>query len=523
MFGAVWFAMACLGAIVALRGQRSRQHREFFYFTVAILVWMASNFFENDPSLDEPLRAFLLQLDFATALISGYWFFAFSLDFPRERVTNRWDLVWTPPLFWGVGASFSTLVAQDVSVRGGALNFEPGIAFPFYGLLLAGYYALGLVILARKLRASKGVERRQILFVLAGFAITVTIALVVNLLLQNIVSVEVFRIGVYSLVFIVFGMGYAIIKHRLFEVKILAAEAAAFLLSAVLLAQVFTAPTVADFVSRAALFLVVFILSAVFVRSVILEVRRREEIQRFTEQLEAANMKLEELSEMKSNFVSIASHQLRAPIGGVRGYLSMLREGDFGKLPRKVDDLLDLNLDSLNHTLHVIETFLNVTRLEAGKIDLQKEPVDICAMVRSIYKELKLTADRKRIRLLVSCPVKRVPLKADKEKLRNVLFNLVENALKYTERGTIRTTVVPGKTVEVRVTDTGIGIEKDEVPKLFAKFVRAGGGLRISHGSGLGLYIAKTLIEAHGGNVFVESPGPGKGSTFGFRIPAGRV
>ncbi len=165
-----------------------------------------------------------------------------------------------------------------------------------------------------------------------------------------------------------------------------------------------------------------------------------------------------------------------------------------------------------------------MTRIEAGKMDLNKEPVDLCPMTRDIYKELALTASRKKIRLVLSCPQKIAMVRADKEKLRNVIFNLIENALKYTERGVIKTTITGDpKHVVMRVTDTGIGIAPEEVPQLFAKFVRAGGGLKISHGSGLGLYIVKTLIEAHGGTAFVESPGTGKGSTFGFRMPVGKV
>lgn len=131
-----------------------------------------------------------------------------------------------------------------------------------------------------------------------------------------------------------------------------------------------------------------------------------------------------------------------------------------------------------------------------------------------------MVAERKHIRLNRLCPKTPVTVSGDREKLRNVIFNYVENALKYTEQGSISTAVAVVKgMVEVRVTDTGIGIDPAEVGSLFAKFVRAGGGFKIAHGSGLGLYVAKTLVEAHGGEVFVESAGVGKGSTFGFRMP----
>lgn len=246
----------------------------------------------------------------------------------------------------------------------------------------------------------------------------------------------------------------------------------------------------------------------------------KKEVARATMDLRSANAKLEELNEMKSNFVSIASHQLRAPIGGVRGYLSMLRDGDYGRLPHKPQGIIEQSMTALDHTLRVIEMFLDVTKMESGKIEIARKPTNLLEVVHDVERELADSAERKGLRLTTKLPATLPTLSFDTEKIRNVIFNLVENSIKYTEEGSV--TIVVRKTkdaVECSVTDTGIGIAPEEVPKLFAKFVRAGGGFKVSHGSGLGLYIIKTLIEAHGGTVFVSSPGEGKGSTFGFRLP----
>lgn len=246
----------------------------------------------------------------------------------------------------------------------------------------------------------------------------------------------------------------------------------------------------------------------------------KREVARATGDLRAANAQLEELNDMKSNFVSIASHQLRAPIGGVRGYLSMLQDGDYGRLAPKQRDLIARNMTALDHTLRVIEMFLDVTKMEAGKIELVRKPTNLIEVVRDVARELAESAERKGLRLATILPKTPPTFSLDTEKIRNVVFNLVENAIKYTEDGTVTVAIRRNKgAIECSVTDTGIGIAPDEVPKLFAKFVRVGGGFKVSHGSGLGLYIIKTLIEAHGGTVFVHSPGEGKGSTFGFHLP----
>lgn len=250
----------------------------------------------------------------------------------------------------------------------------------------------------------------------------------------------------------------------------------------------------------------------------------RAVIKKLLEDLRAANTKLVEANDNKSNFLSIASHQLRAPIGGVRSYLTMMCDGDFGRLSPKQKQILELNIDVLDHTLHIIGMFLDINRMESGKIELSRKPVDLGKLAEGVKKELALAAARQGISLRLKTAAGLPRVSADEEKIRNVIFNLVENAIKYTKSGTVDIVLRKMKnSVECRVTDSGIGISKKEISRLFTKFVRAGGGFKVSHGSGLGLYIIKTLVDIHGGKVFVESPGPGKGSSFGFRLPVRRI
>lgn len=245
----------------------------------------------------------------------------------------------------------------------------------------------------------------------------------------------------------------------------------------------------------------------------------KKKVAEATAELRVANVRLEELNEMKSNFVSIASHQLRAPIGGIRSYLAMMKDGDLGPTTPKQREVIQMNMEELRHMLAVIQMFLDVTKMEAGKIELERKPADLKTMAAEVIAELAESAKRKGLELKTAlAAVPKVSL--DAERMRNVVINLIENAIKYTEAGSVEVSLrrTNGR-VEFRVKDSGIGIAPDEIPKLFAKFVRAGGGFKVSHGSGLGLYIVKTLVEAHGGEAFVESPGVGKGSTFGFRLP----
>lgn len=520
-------AVLLIGYLLLRQNRKAPEHQLAFVVAAFLAYWAFTSTLADVMHAPEP-ALFWTRVAILGPYFFGAFFLLFAYFFPKRSDKFR---TWKGILILLPSLAVCTLVTTPLNVVEVRLaewgtDFIPGPLFPIGILYLLIYLGLAVIHFVRSLRRTADVlVRRQIKVLLAAIALQTFSMIFTNALLPILFNyTQASVIGPASSLFFVLLMTYAIIRHHLLDVRVIATELLVILLSFLAFIGLFSASSAGDAVLRGISFFTTVGFGVLLVRSVYQEVHRREEIQRLAEDLGKANAKLQELSDMKSNFISIASHQLRAPIGGVRGYLSMLREGDFGKLGRKVDDLLDLNLDTLNHTLHVIETFLNVTRIEAGRMELVKEPADLCAMTRDIYKELALTAHRKNIRLVFSCPQKNVLVRCDKEKMRNVIFNLVENALKYTERGTIKTTIVPGpKRVEVRVTDTGIGLAPEEVPQLFAKFVRAGGGLKISHGSGLGLYIVKTLIEAHGGEAFVESPGTGKGSTFGFRMPAGKA
>ncbi|MEK7073066.1 MAG: ATP-binding protein [Patescibacteria group bacterium] len=520
-------AVLLIGYLLLGQNHKAPEHRLAFVVAASLAFWAYASTLADVMHAPQP-ALFWTRVAILGPYFFGAFFLLFAYFFPQRSDKFR---TWKGILVLLPSVAVCFLVATPLNVVEIRLvdwgtDFIPGPLYPIGILYLLVYLGLAAVHFIRSLRQTTSIlVRRQIKVLLLAIALQTFSMIFTNALLPILFNyTQASVIGPASSLFFVLLMTYAIIRHHLLNVRVIATELLVILLGFLAFIGLFSPASVADAFLRAISFFTTVGFGLLLVRSVYQEVHRREEIQRLAEDLRIANVKLQELSEMKSNFISIASHQLRAPIGGVRAYLSMLREGDYGKLGKKLDDVLDLNLDTLNHTLHVIETFLNVTRIEAGKMDLNKEPVDLCIMTREIYKELALTASRKKIRLVFSCPQKNAMVRADKEKLRNVLFNLVENALKYTEHGIIKTTInVGSKRVEMRVTDTGIGIAPEEVPKLFAKFVRAGGGLKISHGSGLGLYIVKTLIEAHGGEAFVESPGVGKGSTFGFRMSAGKV
>lgn len=246
------------------------------------------------------------------------------------------------------------------------------------------------------------------------------------------------------------------------------------------------------------------------------------QIQKANQDLEVANRHLQVLDQAKSEFVSIASHQLRTPMTGIMGYLSMLVEGDFGTIEPKHLDILKSLLDESQRMIRLINLFLNVSKIEAGKFTITKRETRLEELIgREIREVVKAAAD-KGLKLSFTKPKQALPaIAVDADKIQDVLLNLIDNAIKYTAKGSVTVSAeYDDGGVTVHVADTGIGIKHEDIRELFNKFVRAKGIAQIHpDGSGLGLFIAKSIVEGHGGRIWVDSPGEGKGSTFSFWLP----
>ncbi len=238
-------------------------------------------------------------------------------------------------------------------------------------------------------------------------------------------------------------------------------------------------------------------------------------------ELQDANEKLKELDKLKTEFLSLASHQLRSPLTAIKGYTSMLLEGSFGEVNKNQKDAIDRVFESTNHLTKVVEDLLNVTKIEQGGMKYEMAPFDIKTAASDLARDLSITAEHKGLKLEFSSPeANPIMVNGDMEKIRQVMLNLIDNSIKYTEKGgTITVSVKKDpQYVVFSVTDNGMGISAETLPTLFKKFNRGEGGKVNTGGSGLGLYLAKQIIEAHKGRVWAESAGAGKGSSFIFEL-----
>lgn len=271
--------------------------------------------------------------------------------------------------------------------------------------------------------------------------------------------------------------------------------------------------------------LIVFgILGIRLVNSVKNEIQQREELEKITKKLAHANDRLQELDKLKSEFVSIASHQMRSPLTSIRGYASMLIEQSFGEIPEKAMDPLKRIEESARHMAMAIEDYLNVSRIESGNMkynnsdfNLKDEAEKICDDIRPIAMEKQL------VLLFRSNLNSRAIVNADIGKTIQIIHNLINNSIKYTPKGSITVYMrddLVKKRIYIDITDTGIGINQENLEKLFQKFSRANNANSVNvTGTGLGLFVARQMAVAMGGDITAKSEGDGKGSTFTFELP----
>lgn len=316
-------------------------------------------------------------------------------------------------------------------------------------------------------------------------------------------------------------LAYSIVNFKTFNTKILGTQVLVVTLWIALAAVLFLR-TIENVRIIISLTLILFLITGIFlVRSVKREVEQREKIQRLADDLQSANDKLKELDQLKSEFLSLATHQIRAPLTAIKGYSSMLLEGDFGVLPPKAANSVEIVMKSCQNLINIVNDFLNISRIEQGRMVYEKSIFDIGALVNEVANEIKPNVQSAGLELQVNIKSAKQEVNADRNKIKQAISNLVDNSIKYTVKGGILIAVfTEGNKVKVAIKDTGVGIDPQEMGKLFAKFSRTKDANKTNVvGTGLGLYIAKKMVEAHQGDIKVTSDGLGKGTTFTIELP----
>jgi signal transduction histidine kinase len=255
----------------------------------------------------------------------------------------------------------------------------------------------------------------------------------------------------------------------------------------------------------------------IFCRMLAVELRH-EQAQK--EQSLAREKLLKEEAAREKEFLSLTSHQLYTPTSIIRGFSSLLREEDWGKLSPKQRDAVEEIYVSSKRMADLVSELLSISRIQANQLEIKKSETDLAAMSQNIIDQIEHIKPDKSITIKLKLPTEIKPINADSEKIRMVIYNLLDNALKYTSHGEVVLSLSQtDKETKFEVKDNGIGISPEDFEKLFQPFFRGKSILELDNkGTGLGLYIARLIVERHGGKIWAESEGLNKGSKFIFTI-----
>jgi signal transduction histidine kinase len=520
-------ASVLLGFSVFFSNKKSVTSKAFLIFTLISAVWgLANNFIYHAPSVE--LSFFFLRLTLALAIWQAFALFNLFYVFPSEdKQFNAWHfevltpavatvstLALTPFVFSGVTASAGSVVTS--------VSVGPGIAI--FGTLAVGMVLAALWMLVLRVLRAEGEQQNQFRLVLAGTALMFIGIISCNFVLPNFFNnsslVPMGAIFIFPFVAFTF---YAIAKHGLLDVKVVSTEILTFVLTIITFAEVAVTTDPALIIFRSIIFLLVLFFGISLIRSVLREVEQRQELQDLSSRLGNVNEQLENLSKFKTQLISLVSHQLKSPLAAIKGHAQLIEQGLYGPVEPKVKEATGKIENAAENLVQLVNTLLDLRKVEEGKMEYVFEPIDLSTMVREMVEELSTLASQKGISLEYVPPPAPVMVKADKQKLRQVIQNLIDNAIKYTPKGYVRAMLraEDGKAY-FSVRDTGLGISPVLLPHLFEEFMRDEKVKRQIRGTGLGLFIAKRIVEAHGGTLDASSEGDDKGSTFTMTLALSR-
>jgi len=513
--------LAALGFAMAVwvyrANPRARENQGFSLMVLSIVSWVSCYHLAQfgNPTFWFRLAAFSVFTLFVT-----YYFFIVEWFLGKRGQPYR--LYGVVILLYGVVMGGLAL-GTNIVIRGSAIAgstvvpvFGDAGRWAFYGFVIVLTLLINGILMREYVRLPE--ERRaKLQYFLIGLLLCAGFNIVFNVVLPLAFDDYAFyAVGNYSVGFLLGFTAYAIVKRELFGVRALLAAifvATVGVLQAIDLVLFTDNPALQAFKGAALVLILCF--GYVLVRSVQRDVHQRERLQEIAEELRRSD-------EAKTEFISIVSHQLRTPLTAIKGYLSLFLDGTYGKLDVEKRRPMERLYRSSERLIHLVNDLLGISRIQMGKVALDVGDVDLCEVVTSVVEELGVVAKEKDIALHASCPSGGVPIVAgDKQKLRDSVLNVVDNAIRYTDKGSVEVSVRrESNDIIVRVKDTGPGIDPDEARTLFESFQRGKVGRKHwTEGSGLGLYIAREFVTLHGGAIWAESRGKGLGTSFFIRIP----
>jgi len=512
---------AFLGLLVSIHNHKGFTNKIFIAHAAVGATWAIVNYISVTTSPENALILIRFALFFAVPHV--YLFFLFVQNFPSENI--KIGKVWLAVIF--AFMSFEMILSLTPATFSGIKIIEnqivpvPGRLIFIFGLGLIIPFLISTILVFKKYFTSKKIEKQQ--WFAIGLGLLLSYTLLISFVFLRVILLADSGFVPYSPLFLLpifIASAYAILRHHLFSIKIVAAETLTFLLLVASIMSAIASTSLFSIMLNVTVAIFILLFGILLIRSVLKEIEQRERAEKLTLELSAANEKLKELDKQKSQFLSFASHDLKSPINIIKQFATLIADGTY-KEPAKVAETIQKIKSTADRATHLVDDFLDIRKIEEGHMDYTFETKDIVAFVKGSAEDYTpLAKSEKNIEVSFESKFASANVKMDTTRLRQVIQNLLSNSLKYTEAGWIKVLLTEEqKSVLITVKDSGLGMDKQLVPILFEQFSRDPSVAKKIQGTGLGLYISKQIVIAHHGEIWAESEGKGFGSSFFVRLP----
>ncbi|MEK7063785.1 MAG: ATP-binding protein [Patescibacteria group bacterium] len=521
-------SLSILSGIMFMLGTK-KLHYLWGAFTATGAVW-GIGFYMVSVAGDYESAQFWWRFALIGVICAPFTFFHFVTEFIHLQL-SRSTRILVFGLFYSVCAVFVTLalttnlLVNELTFLFGEVYYDtpPAALHPFFTLLYVSIISFSYLLIFKSLYFGSlpAAERRQAWYLIAGSGIGLMGGSMDLLLIYDVLYVHPIR----NLLVIVGTaiVGFSILKYRLFDVKVVTAQFLTFFIVAFSIIRLATSASSQEIIFNTLMLGVTVAVGVYLIRSVRREVEQRDEIQGLYVQLEEKNKKLVELDKLKSQFLSIATHELRTPLTIVRNFIALMQDGSYGKVPEAMAEAGRQVFDRVTDMAKSVDTYLNVSRIEQGKITYDFADANLSTLVVEGVAGMQEGAKKRDLALTLKVVQgsEKLMAKLDAPKINEVINNLIDNSLKYTPKGSVTLTLEKvGKIARLTIVDTGVGMTQKTMDGLFQLFSPGEDSKKLNPAStGVGLYITKAHVEAHKGTLTAHSDGKGKGSKFVLDMP----
>ena len=513
------------GAAVYFSNHRKPENTAWMLLNISTAIW-SFGYFGMITSSDVATASLFNWVLHIGAILIPLFYLIFIIKLTKPSLSYKRPLFLTAviAIIFLLKSASLDLVRAVIPKEPFAFAPDAGPLYLYFTFYFFATVAYALHILSGQIRKTKGQEATRLRHVLFSSIFGFIGGGFVFFLTFNI-WIPPYPLALFT--FYPLIIAYAMLRHKLFDIKVASTEILTGSIWITLLFRTLLSENPNEQIISLILLLLTIIFGVLLIQTVYREVEQREKIEKLAGELEktnvlleGANDRLKELDQLKNEFVSMATHQIRGPVTAIKGYASMLLEGDYGAVPELCKKPVETILQSSASLAGIVQDFLDVSRIEQGRMKYEFTDFDVSKLVNDVIAELRPNIEKKGLTIKVTAEPD-IKIHADVGKVKQVLENLIDNCLKYTLQGGI--TIGTGKSglnARISIADTGVGISKETLPKLFQKFSRAEDASKANLlGTGLGLYVARQLLEKQGGTIRAESEGEGRGTTFIVELP----